>query len=141
MEAGELGHDDLLHTRIDKRLNAGLHVIHGTHEDGAASLLLRAAAERHHPLDDALLEGGILVQEQGHLDGAPDLADVAAHVLAVMLQHLVLVPDLLGVPETFVASAYLATVRRVRFSPPPPVRMGGCGCCTLGGLYGGWSSW
>ena len=39
-------------------------------------------------------------------------------------------------PWTFIMSAHLATTRRVRFSPPPAMRIGGWGCWTGWGLNG-----
>ena len=39
-------------------------------------------------------------------------------------------------PWTFIMSAHLATTRRVRFSPPPAIRIGGWGCWTGWGLNG-----
>ena len=65
-----------------------------------------------------------VVRRRDRHDRALDRLRVAADLGAPLVEHGVLVREVLGLPPVFHMSAYSATSRSVTFSPPPPIMIG-----------------
>ena len=80
-------------------------------------------------------KGGGVRGRLGRVSGVDDMAGeqylgrVAADVGAVLVEHVALVAELLGrAANEIPVLRKRAVVRSVRFSPLPPMQIGGCGC-------------
>ena len=95
MRPGELREVNLLDAGVYERLDGCLHIVDRAEEHGSARLVLSAAAAKcHHALDDALLEGRVIIQKEQELHGAANGRGVTADVEAVLFEHLKLAPRL-----------------------------------------------